>query len=70
MLRRQSLGAAQQDVDLIVMATEGRQGIVDALRGSVTERCRARRALSGFGGAGKVKDRVWRQVLRFTAFGN
>ena len=32
------LGAAQQDVDLIIMATEGRQGIVDALRGSVTER--------------------------------
>lgn len=32
------LGAAQQEVDLIIMATEGRQGIVDALRGSVTER--------------------------------
>ena len=32
------LGAAQQDVDLIIMATEGRQGMVDALRGSVTER--------------------------------
>jgi len=32
------LGAAQQDADLIIMATEGRQGMVDALRGSVTER--------------------------------
>jgi nucleotide-binding universal stress UspA family protein len=32
------LGAALEDVDLIIMATEGRQGIVDALRGSVTER--------------------------------
>jgi nucleotide-binding universal stress UspA family protein len=32
------LAAAREDVDLIVMATEGRQGIVDALRGSVTER--------------------------------
>lgn len=32
------LGAAQDDVDLIIMATEGRQGMVDALRGSVTER--------------------------------
>jgi len=32
------LGAAQEEVDLIVMATEGRQGIVDAVRGSVTER--------------------------------
>lgn len=32
------LGAALKDVDLIVMATEGRQGIVDAVRGSVTER--------------------------------
>ena len=27
-----------KDVDLIVMATEGRHGIVDAMRGSVTER--------------------------------
>jgi nucleotide-binding universal stress UspA family protein len=25
-------------VDLIIMATEGRRGIVDALRGSVTDR--------------------------------
>lgn len=32
------LGAAESDVDLIVMTTEGRQGIVDAMRGSVTER--------------------------------
>jgi len=32
------LGAAQAEVDLIIMATEGRQGFVDALRGSVTER--------------------------------
>lgn len=32
------LSAALKDADLIVMATEGRQGIVDALRGSVTER--------------------------------
>lgn len=32
------LGAALKDVDLIIMATEGRQGMVDALRGSVTER--------------------------------
>jgi len=32
------LGAAQKGADLIVMATEGRQGIVDAVRGSVTER--------------------------------
>jgi len=30
--------ASSEGVDLIVMATEGRQGIVDALRGSVTER--------------------------------
>jgi len=29
--------AAASDVDLIVMATEGRHGILDALRGSVTE---------------------------------
>lgn len=29
---------AAQEVDLIVMATEGRHGFVDALRGSVTER--------------------------------
>jgi nucleotide-binding universal stress UspA family protein len=27
-----------QDTDLIVMATEGRQGVIDAMRGSVTER--------------------------------
>ena len=27
-----------KDADLIVMATEGEQGIVDAMRGSVTER--------------------------------
>jgi nucleotide-binding universal stress UspA family protein len=32
------LAAAQEEVDLIVMATEGRQGIMDAIRGSVTER--------------------------------
>jgi nucleotide-binding universal stress UspA family protein len=32
------LKAANETVDLIVMATEGRQGIVDALRGSVTDR--------------------------------
>ena len=32
------LATAREDVDLIVMATEGRQGIIDALRGSVTER--------------------------------
>jgi nucleotide-binding universal stress UspA family protein len=32
------LSAAQEEVDLIIMATEGRQGFVDALRGSVTER--------------------------------
>jgi len=32
------LDAAFKDVDLIIMATEGRQGMVDALRGSVTER--------------------------------
>lgn len=32
------LGAAQHDADLIIMATEGRQGIFDAVRGSVTER--------------------------------
>ncbi len=30
--------AAAQEADLIVMATEGRHGIFDALRGSVTER--------------------------------
>jgi nucleotide-binding universal stress UspA family protein len=29
---------ASQEADLIVMATEGRQGVVDAMRGSVTER--------------------------------
>jgi nucleotide-binding universal stress UspA family protein len=29
---------ASEDADLIVMATEGRHGIVDAMRGSVTER--------------------------------
>jgi nucleotide-binding universal stress UspA family protein len=29
---------AAQDTDLIVMATEGRQGVVDVLRGNVTER--------------------------------
>jgi len=32
------LNAAQEEVDLIIMATEGRRGIVDALRGSVTDR--------------------------------
>lgn len=32
------LSAAQEGVDLIIMATEGRQGFVDAMRGSVTER--------------------------------
>jgi nucleotide-binding universal stress UspA family protein len=32
------LNAAQEEVDLIIMATEGRQGFVDALRGSVTDR--------------------------------
>jgi len=32
------LSAAQQEVDLIIMATEGRQGFVDALRGSITDR--------------------------------
>jgi nucleotide-binding universal stress UspA family protein len=30
--------AAAEEADLIVMATEGRQGVFDALRGSVTER--------------------------------
>jgi nucleotide-binding universal stress UspA family protein len=29
---------AAADADLIVMATEGRHGVVDAMRGSVTER--------------------------------
>jgi hypothetical protein len=29
---------AAEDADLIVMATEGEQGIIDAMRGSVTER--------------------------------
>ena len=29
---------AANDADMIVMATEGRHGIVDAMRGSVTER--------------------------------
>lgn len=37
------LHAAQEDVDLIIMATEGRRGILDALRGSVTD-CVARSA--------------------------
>jgi len=32
------LNAAQEEVDLIVMTTEGRHGFVDAMRGSVTER--------------------------------
>jgi nucleotide-binding universal stress UspA family protein len=32
------LSMAQEGVDLIIMATEGRRGIVDALRGSVTDR--------------------------------
>jgi nucleotide-binding universal stress UspA family protein len=32
------LDAAQEEVDLIIMATEGRHGIIDALRGSVTDR--------------------------------
>ena len=32
------LDAAETDVDLIVMATAGRHGVVDAMRGSVTER--------------------------------
>jgi nucleotide-binding universal stress UspA family protein len=31
-------GAAELDADLLVLATEGRQGVLDALRGSVTER--------------------------------
>ena len=30
--------AQEADVDLIVMATRGRDGILDAMRGSVTER--------------------------------
>jgi len=30
--------ANEDDVDLVVMATEGRRGVVDALRGTVTER--------------------------------
>ena len=29
---------AAQNADLIIMATEGRQGVLDAMRGSVTER--------------------------------
>ncbi|HXV80430.1 MAG TPA: universal stress protein, partial [Candidatus Binatia bacterium] len=29
---------AAEEADLIVMTTEGRQGIIDAMRGSVTER--------------------------------
>ena len=29
---------AATDADLIVMATEGRHGVIDAMRGSVTER--------------------------------
>jgi nucleotide-binding universal stress UspA family protein len=29
---------ASREADLIVMPTEGRQGVVDAMRGSVTER--------------------------------
>ena len=32
------LNAARADVDLIIMATEGRRSIIDALRGSVTDR--------------------------------
>jgi len=32
------LSAAQEEVDLIIMATEGRHGFIDAMRGSVTER--------------------------------
>jgi nucleotide-binding universal stress UspA family protein len=32
------LAASSHGVDLIIMATEGRKGVVDALRGSVTER--------------------------------
>ena len=32
------LDTAENDVDLIVMATAGRHGVVDAMRGSVTER--------------------------------
>ena len=32
------LSAAQEEMDLIIMPTEGRQGFVDALRGSVTDR--------------------------------
>jgi nucleotide-binding universal stress UspA family protein len=32
------LNAAQEEVDLIIMATEGRHGFIDAMRGSVTER--------------------------------
>lgn len=32
------LNAAQEEVDLITMATEGRHGFIDAMRGSVTER--------------------------------
>jgi nucleotide-binding universal stress UspA family protein len=31
------LNAAQENIDLIIMATEGRHGFVDAIRGSVTE---------------------------------
>ena len=30
--------ANEDDVDLVLMATEGRRGVVDALRGSITER--------------------------------
>ena len=29
--------AAEEDVDLIAMATQGHEGVLDALRGSVTE---------------------------------
>jgi nucleotide-binding universal stress UspA family protein len=29
--------AQERDVDLIAMATEGRNGVLDAIRGSVTE---------------------------------
>jgi nucleotide-binding universal stress UspA family protein len=32
------LNAVQEEVDLIIMATEGRHGFIDAMRGSVTER--------------------------------
>ena len=32
------LNAAREEVDLVIMATEGRHGFIDAMRGSVTER--------------------------------